>query len=73
MVKLEEHKHDTERKSIEKIPLPARVYIPLSQHLGKICEPRVQAGDSVFTGQKIAEAGAHVYSPVHASISGKVL
>ncbi|MCX5703913.1 MAG: electron transport complex subunit RsxC [Candidatus Omnitrophica bacterium] len=72
MVKLEEHKHDTESKSIEKIPLPARVYIPLSQHLGKICEPRVQAGDSLFTGQKIAEAGAHVYSPVHASISGKV-
>jgi electron transport complex protein RnfC len=72
MVKLEEHKHDTEHKPIEKLPLPSRVYIPLSQHLGKICEPRVKIGDSVLTGQRIAEAEAHVYSPIHASLSGKV-
>jgi len=73
MVKLEEHKHDTQQKPIEKIPLPARVYIPLSQHLGKICEPQVKIGDSVFTGQKIAAAQAQVYSPIHASVSGKVV
>ncbi len=72
MVKLEEHKHNTESRPIEKIPLPARVYIPLSQHLGKTCEPMVKAGDSLLTGQKIAKAEAHVYSPIHASVSGKV-
>ncbi|MFA5144640.1 MAG: electron transport complex subunit RsxC [Candidatus Omnitrophota bacterium] len=73
MVKLEEHKHSTENKNIEKAPLPSHVYIPLSQHLGKICNAlQVKAGDTVLTGQKIAQAVAHVYSPIHASVSGKV-
>jgi len=72
MVRLEEHKHDTENKSIEKMPLSSRVYIPLSQHLGKICIPEVKIQDAVLTGQRIAQATAHVYSPIHASVSGKV-
>ncbi len=72
MVRLEEHKHDTENKSIEKMPLASRVYIPLSQHLGKICAPEVKIGDVVLTGQMIAQAAAHVYSSIHASVSGKV-
>ena len=72
MVRLEEHKHRTENKAIEIIPLPSLVYIPLSQHLGKICNPEVKIGDSVARGQRIATAEAQVYSPIHASISGKV-
>ncbi len=72
MVRLEEHKTEAENKAIEKIPLPPKVYIPLSQHLGKICEPQVKIGDYVFTGQRIGSAQANVYAPVHASISGKV-
>jgi len=72
MVKLEGHKQDTENKPIVKAPLPGRAYIPLSQHLGKICIPLVKAGDSVLTGQIIAQAQAHVYSPMHASVSGKI-
>jgi len=73
MVRLEEHKHGTEHKAIEKVPLPDRVYIPLSQHLGKICVPLVKVDDLVATGQKIAATEAWVYSPIHASISGKVV
>ena len=72
MVRLEEHKRETENKAIEKMPLPRRVYIPLSQHLGKICEPQVKMGDDVFTGQRIGSAQANVYAPVHASVSGKI-
>jgi len=72
MVRLEEHKHQTEDKIIEKIPLPSKVYIPLNQHIGKICSPEVKIGDSVFTGQRIAVADAHVWAPIHASISGKI-
>ena len=72
MVRLEEHKHQTHNKPIEKLPLPKKVYLPLSQHLGKICEPLVKAGESVLTGQKIASVQAHVYAPVHASVSGVV-
>jgi len=72
MVRLEEHKHQTENKAIEKLPLPSKAYIPLSQHLGKICAPLVNIGDSVLLGQKIASVEAHVSSPIHASVSGKV-
>jgi len=72
MVRLGEHKHQTENKAIERMPLPAKAYIPLSQHLGKVCSPLVKAGDSVVAGQKIASIDAHVYAPIHASISGKV-
>ncbi len=72
MVRLEERKTETENKAIEKMPLPSRVYIPLSQHIGKICNPEVKIGDSVFAGQRIGSAQAHVYAPVHASVSGKI-
>jgi electron transport complex protein RnfC len=73
MVRLEEYKHDTENKAIEKMPLPPKVYIPLSQHIGKICSAEVKTGDLVVIGQRVAASQAHLYSPIHASISGKVL
>lgn len=73
MVKLEEYKSRTEDMAIESMPLPSRVYIPLSQHVGKICTPEVIIGNYVFTGQKIAQAQAHIYAPIHASISGNVV
>jgi len=73
MVRLEEHKHITENLAIENMPLPKKVYIPLSQHLGKACMSQVAVGDLVLKGQKIAMAQAHVYAPVHSSISGKVV
>jgi electron transport complex protein RnfC len=72
MVRLAENKHYSENKPTEKLPLPSKVYLPLIQHLGKICNPLVKAGDPVSLGQKIASIDAHVYAPVHSSISGKV-
>ncbi|MCX5701977.1 MAG: electron transport complex subunit RsxC [Candidatus Omnitrophica bacterium] len=73
MIKLKEHKSLTENKPVEMMSLPPYVYIPLSQHLGKACEPVVKVGDSVFTGQVIATVQAHVYAPIHSSLSGKVV
>lgn len=73
MVRIEEHKHATENKAIEKLPLGKLVYIPLSQHLGKICHPIVKMGDVVTLGQKIASIEANVFSPIHSSVSGKVV
>ncbi|MDP2043582.1 MAG: electron transport complex subunit RsxC [Candidatus Omnitrophota bacterium] len=72
MVKLAENKHYSENKASESLPLPQKVYLPLIQHLGKICNPEVKVGDTVSLGQKIAGIQAHVYAPIHASISGKV-
>ncbi|MFA6217921.1 MAG: electron transport complex subunit RsxC [Candidatus Omnitrophota bacterium] len=72
MIKLAEHKSQTEHKTIQASSLPARVYLPLSQHLGKICSAEVAVGDMVLKGQRIAAANAGVYAPIHASLSGKV-
>lgn len=45
---------------------------PLSQHIGAPASPVVAVGDAVLKGQKIAEAGGFVSSPIYASVSGKV-
>ena len=59
--------------AIQELPAPARVVIPLSQHIGAPAKALVQKGDTVLMGQKIGEAGGFVSAPVHASVSGKVL
>lgn len=59
-------------KKIEKAPLPKQVILPLSQHIGAPAKPIVKPGDSVKTGQKIADAGGFVSAPIHATISGQV-
>ena len=45
---------------------------PLSQHIGAPAKPVVAVGDSVLTGQMIAEAGGFVSAPIYATVSGKV-
>ena len=59
-------------KSIEKVPLPKKVVITNSQHIGAPAKFIVNRGDEVKTGQKIAEATGYVSVPIHATISGKV-
>lgn len=73
MVKLNDFKERTEKEPITKLSPASTVYIPLNQHLGKICQPIVNIGDMVSLGQKIGEAQAAVYAPVHSSIPGKVI
>ncbi len=64
-------KEATADRSIEDLPAPAEVCLPLVQHLGDPAVPVVKKGDLVRRGQKIAEAqGSGV--PLHASVSGKV-
>lgn len=61
------------KKSIETAPLPQKVIIPTRQHIGAPCSPLVTIGEIVKKGQIIAEAQAFVSSPVHATISGKIV
>ena len=51
---------------------PAQVVIPMAMHVGAPCKPVVQVGDQVCVGQKIGEI-AGLGSPIHASVSGKVI
>lgn len=70
--------HPLERKersghlSLENFPVPAEVVIPLSQHIGALAKPLVQAGEYVKLGQKIGEAAGFVSANVHASVSGTI-
>lgn len=72
-LKIEEHKELTESLPIEEFPIPKKVLIPLKQHTGAILEPLVKKGDEVKVGDKIGDSKAFVSSPVHSSISGKVV
>lgn len=63
----------TAGSEIEESKLPEKVILPLRQHVGATCDPLVEEGDHVKTGQKIADTGSAVSAPVHASISGTVL
>lgn len=66
-------KSATNTKPIEKMPAPDTVILPVSMHIGAPASPIVKVGDIVDMGQMIAEAKAPVSSPVHASVSGKVI
>ncbi|MCL2056275.1 MAG: electron transport complex subunit RsxC [Oscillospiraceae bacterium] len=57
------------------IPVPPEVTLPMSMHSGAPAKPIVKAGDFVKVGQLIGEADTsrRVSSPVHASVSGKVI
>ena len=58
---------------------PVEKYLPkgdlailVSQHIGAPAKPIVKKGDHVLAGQKIAETGAFVSSPIFSSVSGTV-
>ena len=67
-----EGKKFTEKKQIEVLPSPQKVFIPLQQHIGAPTTPLVEKGQEVKAGEKIGEVNGFVSTPVHASIAGKV-
>jgi len=62
----------TAKKSIEILPIPESVYIPLSQSLGAPSVPIVNKGDRVKTGQLIAKGEAFISANIHSSVTGVV-
>jgi len=54
-------------------PQPARVRLPLRQHVGAPARPLVSVGDRVRRGQKLADVPAdQLGAPIHASVDGIV-
>ncbi len=73
-VHAEEHKAITATQSIiTTFPLPARLYIPLQQHVGKPAEPLIRVGEQVLKGQLLAYSQGLISAPVHAPSSGVIL
>ena len=71
-VHLKHRKHTAGMKPI-RMPVPKRVTIPMAMHIGAPAKPIVKVGDTVLVGQRIAEAGGAVSSPIYSSVSGKVM
>jgi electron transport complex protein RnfC len=59
--------------AITEAKAPKIIVIPLSQHIGAPCNAVVAIGQEVKKGQVVGEPSAFVSSPVHSSVSGKVV
>jgi len=69
----DDHKRPGADAPLRTLPLPARLYIPLQQHVGQPARPVVLVGQKVLKGQLIAEAQGNISAPVHASASGTIV
>lgn len=65
------HKNTAASESVM-MPPPAQVILPMQQHVGAPCTPKVKVGEYVYVGQKIADSDKPVSAPIHATVSGKV-
>jgi electron transport complex protein RnfC len=68
-----EHKAESNATPIRDMPLLARYFVPLRQHIGDPARPLVQAGDRVLKGQTVGAAEGYVSTAVHAPTSGRVV
>ncbi|MEW6713310.1 MAG: electron transporter RnfC, partial [Candidatus Riflebacteria bacterium] len=64
---------NTADKGIVNLPLPEKVILHVSQHIGAPAKPLFKITDKVETGQVIAEPGGFVSARIHATISGKII
>lgn len=67
------HHKGTAGCAIVEMPVPEKVYISMSQHIGKPCQPLVAKGDHVKVGQLIGDVDAFISAPIHSSVSGEVV
>ena len=67
-----DQKAATNKKAIEPMPAPEKVYLPVSMHIGAPAKPVVKKGDHVYMGQLVAEAAGNVSANIHATVSGTV-
>jgi len=69
----DDHKRPAADAPVRVMPVPARLYLPLQQHLGGPARPVVLVGQHVKKGELLAEAQGMVSAPLHAPTSGTVV
>ena len=67
-----ENKTQSTQLAIGELSLPAKIVLPLRQHVGNIPKIKVQVGEHVLKGQLIAEAEGAVSAAIHATTSGTI-
>lgn len=68
-----QHKLESTTSPIRLVPAPARLVLPLRQHVGNISKLQVVVGDHVLKGQLLAKADGQVSAAVHAPTSGTIV
>jgi electron transport complex protein RnfC len=68
----DDHKRPAADAPLRILPPPAKVYMPLSQHVGGAARPIVLVGQKVLKGQLLAEASGNISAPIHAPVSGTI-
>ncbi len=71
-VHVSHHKNTAEMPVVRMAP-PAKIVLPMQQHIGAPCEPKVKVGDIVSVGQVVGDTDKFVSAPIHSSVSGKVV
>ena len=66
------HRKNTENCATVDFPVPAKVKLPMSMHMGAPCLPLVKVGDEVKVGQKVGDCESAFSAPIHSGVSGKV-
>ncbi len=66
-----ENKLSSEQK-VEILPIPKKVTIPISQHIGAPATIVVKKNEMVKVGQILAKSSGFVSANIHSSVSGKV-
>lgn len=66
------HRKNTKESSPVRMPIPSKICLPLSMHIGKPAVAVVKVGDEVKVGQLIAEANGVMSAPIYTGVSGKV-
>jgi electron transport complex protein RnfC len=67
-----EHKEQTSRLPIRRLPFAPQLIVPLSQHAGAPAVPLVQPGQEVVRGEPLARADGFMSVPMHAPATGRV-
>ncbi|WP_018954429.1 electron transport complex subunit RsxC [Thioalkalivibrio sulfidiphilus] len=70
---LPRHKEESTRDPVLPMRIPARLIVPLRQHIGESAEACVAPGDRVNKGQLIGRCDTYVGAAVHAPTSGRVV
>ncbi len=72
-LRLTRHKNQSTAEPIQRMPVPAQLVLPITQHVGEAANPIVGIGEKVLKGQPVAKTDNGLGAPVHASSSGTVV
>ena len=66
------HEKRTSGMETVKMPLPTKIVLSMSQHIGAPATPAVAKGDQVYVGTVVGKSGGFVSSDIHSGVSGIV-